>query len=186
MCIFSSHNVYFNNSHQIERQREGTFVPVHNYAPRREAVWGSGGTASHILNPGTRWWVTSFMLRSLYSQGKNPGTQQIGWAGSSLCGRRGLENNLSPLPRIKPHPPVSQPVARSLSWLSYGGFLIKYKTNTILWNMSIYNTQCPVSFFLFVNVILVNYPFDLLHAEMGLVKATNSVNTSKYTFKTCI
>jgi hypothetical protein len=38
-----------------------------------KAYWGSGGTATRILELGTRWrWVVSFTPRPLYPQGKRP------------------------------------------------------------------------------------------------------------------
>jgi hypothetical protein len=46
---------------------KGKVVPMLNWAPCYENVWGSGGIAPHILNHGTRWrWVVSFTPRLLY------------------------------------------------------------------------------------------------------------------------
>jgi len=37
-----------------------------------KGYWGRGGIPPHIRDLGTRWWVVSFTLRTLYPQGKIP------------------------------------------------------------------------------------------------------------------
>jgi len=52
--------------------------PVLNQSPPHGDVGGSGSIAPRILNLGTRRrWAISFTSRSLYSQGKSPGTHWI-------------------------------------------------------------------------------------------------------------
>jgi hypothetical protein len=78
-----------------------------------KAHWGSGGIVPRILDLGTRWrWVISFTSRSLYPQGKTPGTHWIGsWVGST-AGMDAVVRRKIPSPYRDSNPPIIQPVAQ--------------------------------------------------------------------------
>jgi len=73
-------------------------------------TYGNGGTSPHILNLGTRWKsMVSFTPRTLYPQGKTPGTDWIGWVGPR-AGRKGWRREEMSAPAGN-RTPVVQPGA---------------------------------------------------------------------------
>jgi hypothetical protein len=84
-----------------------------NWAPRHGGVlWKTEGITPCILDLDTTWrWVVSFMLRSLYLQGKSlwyPLDRRLDGP-QNRSGRGGEEKNSQPLPGLEP--PIIQPVA---------------------------------------------------------------------------
>jgi hypothetical protein len=90
---------------------------VLNQAPYHEDLRVSGGTASRILNFGSRYrLVVSFTPRPLYSLGKYPGTP---WIGGWVIPRTGLKatakKTFLPLPGIETRPTFINRLALNIS-----------------------------------------------------------------------
>jgi len=80
---------------------------VLHLAPSREYVWGSGGIAPCIFNPGTAWrWVVKFTARPLYPRRRSPRYTLVRWLCGPRAGRDAVAKKNLSLPGIESRPSI--------------------------------------------------------------------------------
>jgi hypothetical protein len=129
-------------------------LPVLNQAPRNEDAWGTGDTAPHILNPGTRRRrVVSLQPRPRYPRGKPP-PPAIHWTGGRTDTRAGLDavaerKNFLTAPRGNRTPAVQLTEIDQLLSFSYSTLILHPKGSSVKYfgHLLVYDSLAVITYF---------------------------------------